>query len=518
MALKLFLCTFISTLSFRIAFQSFYFWFFIFIFFLPILWLENEVYTKKLKKRYFFIWIWLIFLFINVSVLYWTVNDTLISSIILYVCNGLLMSLPILLFCVLHRRLEKLLTEKYVYVGFGLFWLSFEYLHSLSDFAFPFLNLGNIFSSIPQIIQWFSITGILGGSFWVLLVNVFIFITYQKSTHQNIFTLIFLVVMPIFISFLMLYTTEKDKETKEILIMHPNMVRYGQDALLHIEQINKYTEIINKNITKNTDYVLMPETAIQIKQWRHLLDNHLPTLFFQQITKKYPKLKIIAGVITSEYSKDSIETEKEKYTNKHFKTYNAMIQIDNTKNVQWRTKSKLVPYEERRPYYLDWFSPIYFYFGGERWNYTKNLGIENNFFEDNISGLNVVPLICYESFFDEFATTKMNQKTMFLTCSANEVWYKNTEGITQEFEKIRLLAICTSKSVARSSDFGGSGLVDKQGNVLVKLDNDKKDFLLVNIPINTKNTLFMYWGEIIGKIALFFMLFIILVILSCNYT
>lgn len=56
-------------------------------------------------------------------------------------------------------------------------WLSYEFLHHQWDLAWPWLTLGNAWSNHTGIIQYISVTGVWGISFWVVFTAA---LTYQS--------------------------------------------------------------------------------------------------------------------------------------------------------------------------------------------------------------------------------------------------------------------------------------------------------------------------------------------------
>ena len=54
-------------------------------------------------------------------------------------------------------------------------WLAFEFLYLRAQINFPWLVLGNGFANDVMLIQWYEVTGALGGTLWVLLVNLAVF-------------------------------------------------------------------------------------------------------------------------------------------------------------------------------------------------------------------------------------------------------------------------------------------------------------------------------------------------------
>jgi apolipoprotein N-acyltransferase len=175
-----------------------------------------------------------------------------------------------------------------------------------------------------------------------------------------------------------------------------------------------------------------------------------------------------------------------------------MLQISKDSTLLMRSKQKLVPYEERRPYYLRWFDRVYFYFGGEDWNYSYPAGRQGDLFPVVGRQGNVLPLICYEAVFYAFSSQKIDSKTEFITCAANEIWYHGTEGVEQAYLLCKILAICAGKTVVRSSDFGVSAVIDAQGFTTKKCDNAKPQVLKAKIQTNRQVTFYAMFGDWIG--------------------
>ena len=71
---------------------------------------------------------------------------------------------------------KKVLGNKRGYFALIFFWISMEYIHLHWELAWPWLTLGNVFATIPEIVQWYEFTGVLGGSMWVLVINILLFI------------------------------------------------------------------------------------------------------------------------------------------------------------------------------------------------------------------------------------------------------------------------------------------------------------------------------------------------------
>lgn len=70
--------------------------------------------------------------------------------------------------------------------AFVVFWIAFEFAYLHGEISWPWLTLGHGFAYEVKLIQWYELTGVLGGSLWILLVNVFVFSAIQQSTLQKV--------------------------------------------------------------------------------------------------------------------------------------------------------------------------------------------------------------------------------------------------------------------------------------------------------------------------------------------
>ena len=69
--------------------------------------------------------------------------------------------------------------------GLRSLWLGFEFLHHRWEIEWPWLCLGNSLAGLHQIIQWYSYTGILGGSLWIFLANLIIYAAIKEARLKN---------------------------------------------------------------------------------------------------------------------------------------------------------------------------------------------------------------------------------------------------------------------------------------------------------------------------------------------
>ena len=286
--------------------------FLVFIGFVPLLIIEDitsihfAAQSNKivLRHAYVAILIW------NLATTFWVWNSSPAGSIIAFLLNSLLMCLPILFF----HKVKRVLGNSSGYISFVLFWIAFEFLHMRWDGTWPWLNLGNVFAEQITWIQWYEVTGTLGGTLWILIVNILIFKFIQgtnwyaqqfraqnKLTQANwkrIVLPILIILIPILISFQLYRTHQEVGVEKEIVIVQPNIDPYNEkfDKNTRDTQLDKFIGLTQSKLTNTTDYVIWPETAIPHGIW---IDNMMTQPAMKRISaliEPYPNVSLVTGI------------------------------------------------------------------------------------------------------------------------------------------------------------------------------------------------------------------------------
>jgi apolipoprotein N-acyltransferase len=80
----------------------------------------------------------------------------------------------------LYHGVRRKFGETASLVSLPFLWVGYEYSHSLSEWSFPWLTIGNSQSYDLVRIQFISWTGIWGLSFWIILMNVTAYVLYRS--------------------------------------------------------------------------------------------------------------------------------------------------------------------------------------------------------------------------------------------------------------------------------------------------------------------------------------------------
>ncbi len=473
----------------------------IFIALIPLLFVEQEIRIKSYRPGKLFIHAHLTFLIYNVGTTWWIWNASQGGAIMAFVLNSLLMAIAFFTYHLLLRKLGD---------SFGLLalisiWVGFEFLHFNWELSWPWLTFGNVFALQTDWVQWYSITGALGGSIWVLTINYLGFqIIYKYLKTKQIAktsTLLFIgcLAFPVILSNFISYTIEK-KDSIRVALLQPNIDPY-------LEKFNDPIEIqMDKMIAltkdlKQIDYYIAPETAISNQFYEPNWEQEISALKLREHIQK-TKGNWIIGAATYEI----FDTKKSRASRKlpdgpgYIEFYNTALFMDTQFHTQINHKSKLVLGVEKLP-----FSNIFPFIeelsidnGGT----SGTLGIEE---EPNVMGNTTLfaPVICYESIYGNFVRTQVKKGADFIAIITNDGWWGNTPGYRQHLALGALRAIENRRYVVRSANTGSSAIIDPTGKIRSKTKYWVPACISTTIFKQKGQTFYQHNGDYLGLFALY---------------
>ena len=522
----------ISALLLSISWPTYGIPFFIFFAFVPLLLMEQEIskFSKINKKGWvvfgltylaFFIW--------NVVTTGWLYhaknpdgNNSLLAVAIPVIVNSLLMSLVFQL----YYWYKKVRGTYFGLVFFVAIWLSFERFHLNWEFTWPWLNLGNSFSEYPQLIQWYDTIGATGGSFWILLINVFAFYTLRiwqagrirKDLVKNISILTAIIVLPLLIS-IYKYNSYQEKPVGEVttLLLQPKLdpynEKYSKDSLQILAELLSLAE---ENSKTKVDFFIAPETAFpgNGSLSENGFNKSTSIAIAKEFLGKHPQSIFLTGASTHKFLFDEADTED--YSTEIQKgvwvnSYNSALQIIPNQEVEVYHKAKLVPGVEIFPY-IRYLKPILgdamLDFGGA----NSSLGIdkERKVFSNRFNKAKMAPIICYESIYGEYVTDYVKNGANLLAIMTNDSWWDNTEGHKQLLSYARLRAIETRREIVRAANSGISAHINARGDILQDTFYDDRTALLVKANLLEEKSIYTKIGDLISRIAIFVLGFLII--------
>jgi len=444
--------------------------------------------NREIKYNYKMFIIWLSFIISNIAISFWITKLSVVGAIVYWVVSATLQTLPFLF----------LLSKTSSYIAFISFWILLEGLQLHSEFSFPLFILGNALSGLPALIQWYQITGVLGGSLWVLLVNLLVAEAIGLGLRKAALAIVPVLLLPIVSNFI--FSTKKSYKNLNVLIGHINVNCYTEKfAQTSDELLAKYVKITKTKLTNNTDLILWPETAVTDFGWLEDIPTKNRTLnSLIDSLKIYPNTTLITGGIL--YEKAPFNAPSSSYSEEmgySFYTYNSAIGLDfENQNISIRHKEKLVPVEEYQPYpfLTKYLSFIYSSLSGLKFN-KKILG--NSMFE--IKQSRILPLICFEILYGDFVNKK-SLKANGIVLLMNEGWYDNLWASGQFLAITKIRAIEQQKNIAIASNRGNSGFVHPDGT-FETTNRHKAEAITGLLGLNKTRTFYAQFGDFIIRFA-----------------
>jgi apolipoprotein N-acyltransferase len=473
----------------------------------------------------------LTFLLWNTASIYWVYNaivayndpiTALLVSLIPFGLGALLMTTAFWL----YFRLSQVSSSRIAYLGLICFYIGMEYLHQSWDLAFPWMTLGNGFASMHQLVQWYEYTGVYGGSLWILISNIMAFEAYKAyKTHKGypgyrlgIFWLI-LVIIPIAMSLSRYFSYEEKSMPVNVVTVQPNIDPYKKLGDLPVaEQMRILTHLSDSVAQPNTEYFLWPETAVAQYSEEETIRDSREYATMRAFISKYKNGNLITGIETLNKYNDprTISAKKDYKSGIYYDNYNAAIQVENSANVQFYHKSKLVPGVERMPFptALAFLAPIFSELGGGVGSYgwQEEPGV---FFSQN--GVGVDPVICYESIWGDWVRRSVKDGAQFIGVITNDAWWGNTSGKDQHLLYAKLRAIENRRWVVRSANTGISAFINQRGDITKRSEWWVATALKADINLNSDITFYTKNGDIIAVLASFIGIVMIFIIPVQDY-
>lgn len=485
-----------------------------FIALLPLLQVEDHLYQNRSQSRpvRMFVHAWLAFFVFNVLTTWWIMYATLPGMLVAVLLNPVFMAVP----WVLMHAARRVLPGRQGQVSLLLFWLCFEYLHAQWDLSWSWLDLGNVFASVPVMVQWYEYTGTAGGTLWILVSNLMLFsllknlsgaVNRKKGLIQTAL-LVLTLAIPGTISLFLWYNYEEDIDPVEVVIVQPSHDPYEVvDQLWEAEvKVAQLIELADQRITTKTRFVVAPEAAIPLGIQIQNDEDNYAVRRLREHQFYNPMMSWVVGsmtYITYESGQERPNTARPYPAgNRYYDVYNSAVMIESLRPITYYHKSKLVPGIEKMPFFtvLKPIGKIVSAFGGT----AGSMGTQNyrGVFKtrDDIA---VAPAVCYESIYGSYMGEYFRNGAGLIFIITNDGWWRNTPGHRQHFQYARLRAIESRRSIARAASTGISGFINQKGEVISHTSWWEPTALSHSINQNYKLSFYSRQGNFLGKLSLF---------------
>ncbi|MCJ7509212.1 MAG: apolipoprotein N-acyltransferase [candidate division Zixibacteria bacterium] len=429
----------------------------------------------------------------NLLLLYWIAWPISLGYYILFLAASaaiLILSLYPAILALLYALIERRWKDKAVF-ALPFLWVSMEYLRSLGEVAFPWVNLAYTQTKYLDLIQYASITGIYGVSFWVVCLNVILFF-YVKSylSRRKLIgiTLIFLgfMILPYLYGHLSLNQQVK-KDGPRIALLQGNIdIQTKWDPDLVDYNLETYFEMsrdaalkTHNSCKQKVDLIIWPETAAPCylaHEWKYL----------NWVKREVDSLDIPMLIGAQHYRR---EGENYNYYN------SAFFFKPHRRDFEIYDKINMVPFSERIPY-REKLGPINnLQLGQSDFSRGKDFTIFN------LPQGNFAVLICFESAFPDLVRKFVNCGASFLVNITNDAWFGKTSGPFQHSQMAVLRAIENRIGIARCGNTGVSMFIDPYGRTSQVTPIWTKKIIIENVALQKKKTFYTKYGDWLAKLC-----------------
>ncbi len=405
-------------------------------------------------------------------------------------------------------------------------WCAMEYVQSLGEFSCAWHSVGNTQTYYLPFIQLAGVTGLFGISFWIVSINVLLFIVITRMRERKTRPLTKRDLIPalgaiglfaasgIYGAVTMAFETPTDDTPLRVAVVQPSVEANEKWAKRNASyyQLMKQTMSIRAG---GTDLLVWPETAVafRIKDYSERLDMLRAVL-------KQKDAVLMGGFV------DRRKTERERTASgdkpksraariaaRGFLNVNAVFRVEpKDGEVVSYEKLQLVPFGEYTPDSLPWLRSMMLdagsglYVPGEE---VVVFDVPAGRHTQKPKNVKVAAVICMESNTPHIVKQFVDKGAEALVVVANDGWYDGTAEIEQHSQIAVMRAVEHRIPVIRSSNTGISSVIDPYGRIEAYLENEVAGIIERDVPTNFKRTVYSRFGNWLPHLSLIIALLVV---------
>lgn len=327
---------------------------------------------------------------------------------------------------------------------FPFLWVAMEYVRSLTEISFPWLNLSYTQTYYLPLIQHASLWGNYAISFWILWLNILGYLLIRNPRRWKAYLVLFAVlfILPYIYGMKVMTQPVKGKEIKIALLQGNIEQKIKWDERFLDYNLQTYMDMSRKAAQDRVDLIVWPESAAPC----YLAAE---SLYFTQVQSLCDELNTPLLIGTNDYL--SVPPDRLDYYNSAFlfTPHGGYPQVYN--------KIHLVPFSEKVPYEEKHHLSKKIQLGQSDFSSGKELTIFK------IPRGKFATLICFESVYPELVRDFVNRGAEFLVNITNDGWFGKTHGPYQHARIAIFRAIENRISIARCANTGISMFIDPYG-------------------------------------------------------
>jgi len=399
-----------------------------------------------------------------------------------------------------------------------LLWVGYEYSHSLSEWSFPWLTLGNSQSYDLAAIQFIRWTGVYGLSLWLLVLNVVALILVSRLADGRwvlrsrqvmicggIWIGLFL--LPRLEGTLTLAGSPQDlQQPFAVGMVQPNLDPWEKWSGGGDQTLELYRHLTDSMVSlprcRQLNLILWPETAIPFYLIASIPNPRQQTLQAWIDSLGIPLLSgLPQAVIYEDSSAAPPSAKRSPRTGLRYDSFNAAAFFQpGSSETPWYGKMKMVPFAERVPY-ADLFHSVNFLQWGVGIGGWQ-IGPDTTVFVDQRTGARFSTLICYESTYPGFASEFVKRGAQLLCIITVDSWWGTMSGAYQHFQFAIFRAIENRRWIARCALGGISSFIDPYGRVHQQTGLLEQALVCGEVGLSDTRTFYTRHGDWLGEACL----------------
>lgn len=457
----------------------------------------------------------------------------IIGGILVILIYPLYFVLPALFFYFVYKSSGR---KKWIYFIFPFIWVIFEYFQTQTEISFPWLLVGNAFTTAVEKIQFIEFTGVFGISLWAVFISVLLCVFYEslfeivrfvstRKLWKMRLVLLLLVILYILPNLYTFHRTELTAQRKvSVAVIQPNINPWEKWTGKHAVLVSTYLNYIRTLVREHgaLDLIVMPETALPF----YFSDSYYEE-YYWQFKSLIDSINIPLLIGSPEYIEYSdvtkIRKDSKKFKNQdiYYDTFNSAILIEPGKfkeNYQRYNKIKLVIGSERMPYqeHLPFLKDLI------RWSVgigSFQTGIDTTIFKiplnNQITDVSFNVAICYESIYPDFFSSFIEKGAEFSVVITNDGWWGKLFGTYQHNQYAVLRAIENRRYIVRCANTGISCIISPEGIISSESPINKETIFISEIyPLSEKTFFTIHKNWLVTISAVFVVLFVTFIIVQ----
>ncbi len=382
----------------------------------------------------------------------------------------LLLCLYTAILCWFYGLLQRRWKDGAVFF-FPFLWVAMEYVRSLTEVSFPWLNLSYTQTYYLKLIQYASLWGNYAVSFWILWLNLMLYLLVRRKKRWKVIALLFAIwmILPYIYGTVVMSERVKGEEIKIALLQGNIEPEIKWDDRYLDYNMQTYLNMSRKAAEEDMDLIIWPETAAPC----YLAAE---SLYLSRVQATCDQLNVPLLVGTNDYQ--VTPQGKLRYYN------SAFLFTPGGGYPQVYNKIHLVPFSEKLPYdqILGISDRIQLgqsdFSNGEDWTIFE------------IPKGRFATLICFESVYPGLVREFVGREAEFLVNITNDGWFGKTHGPFQHAQIAVFRAIENRIAIARCANTGVSMFVDPYGRVKQATGIYVRKTVIGKIPLKQKESVF----------------------------